>query len=346
MKTKSSLIDIIIPTYNYAKYIIECIESVKKQTFKDYTVTIIDNASTDNTREIVSSVIKDDSKFNYIRNESNIGSASSIYKAIGLTHNKYFIILCADDILLPEYLEKVVLEGLEKNSACAIGYSLTKRKVHDIIYEDMRFHYPNLPTGVHEINHYLCFTNWILLSFGVIRRDVWNALNMNKSHFEKFYSSSPRGGNLGDHYMWAKLTANSPAYVVDERLGIYRVHDESHTISTGKNLLMEETILLYDLIYYDNDIFDDATRYIAKINQIGRLLTSNGICKTAIDVCFSAKLANILRGKKHVILKIVYDSLNTLTYDSSEVVNNPYLDELVNIKSLGEILGVASSNHE
>ena len=95
-------VSIIIPTYNSAKYIPDAINSILNQTFKDYEIIIVDDGSTDNTREILN---KYNSKIRYIYQENKGPSAA---RNIGIKNakGKYIAFLDADDIWLPDKLQR------------------------------------------------------------------------------------------------------------------------------------------------------------------------------------------------------------------------------------------------
>ena len=62
---EKGLVSVITPTYNCAKFIRETIESVQKQTYQQWEMIIVDDCSTDNTKEIVDKYIKEDSRIKY-----------------------------------------------------------------------------------------------------------------------------------------------------------------------------------------------------------------------------------------------------------------------------------------
>ena len=66
-------VSIITPTYNHEKYIEDCIKSVLKQTYEDWEMIIIDDASTDNTVKIAEKYEKEDSRIKLIAHEENYG---------------------------------------------------------------------------------------------------------------------------------------------------------------------------------------------------------------------------------------------------------------------------------
>lgn len=94
---------VIIPTYNRALFIKKAIQSVIAQTFTDFELIIIDDASTDNTREMVQSF--SDSRIIYMRNETNLERCISRNKGIILAKGNYICFLDSDDYHLSNHLE-------------------------------------------------------------------------------------------------------------------------------------------------------------------------------------------------------------------------------------------------
>lgn len=99
-------VTVAIPTYNRAHYLKESIPSVLAQTFMDFNLVIIDNASTDNTGEVVRSFA--DPRIEYFRNECNLGIIGNWNRAIELCVGEYLNIFGDDDKMLPNFLEKSV----------------------------------------------------------------------------------------------------------------------------------------------------------------------------------------------------------------------------------------------
>lgn len=82
-------------TYNRAHYIGQAIDSVLSQSFSDWELLIVDDASTDTTEEIVRSY--EDSRIVYIKNESNLGITKNRNKALSLAKGEYIAVLDSDD---------------------------------------------------------------------------------------------------------------------------------------------------------------------------------------------------------------------------------------------------------
>ena len=104
---------IIIPSYNRAHSIRKAIESVFNQTFKDIEIIIIDDASTDNTKEVILEM--NDQRIIYHRNEINQERCNSRNKGIELAKGEYICFLDSDDYHLPNHLQ-TIYEVIEKNN--------------------------------------------------------------------------------------------------------------------------------------------------------------------------------------------------------------------------------------
>lgn len=99
------LISIITPTYNCGKFIGETIESVIKQSYENWEMIIVDDCSTDNTKEVVEEYIKKDSRIKYHLLESNSGAAVARTRAMELAQGKYMAFLDSDDLWMTNKLE-------------------------------------------------------------------------------------------------------------------------------------------------------------------------------------------------------------------------------------------------
>lgn len=91
-------ITVYTPTYNCAKYLEKAIESVLCQTYQDFELIIVDDASTDNTAQILQKY-RNNSRIRITRNKKNLGFVRSAIKAINLAKGKYIVRLDADDYL-------------------------------------------------------------------------------------------------------------------------------------------------------------------------------------------------------------------------------------------------------
>ena len=104
MNTKSPAITVLMPVYNGAKYLNESIDSILNQTFSDFEVFIIDDASTDDSVKIIKSY--DDNRIRLVENKKNLGQSETLNKGLRLAKGKYIARMDQDDISMPERLKK------------------------------------------------------------------------------------------------------------------------------------------------------------------------------------------------------------------------------------------------
>ena len=121
------LVSIIMPSYNTGKYIAETIASVMAQTYTDWELIIVDDASTDNTAEVVQNVATTNaSKIRFLQNVHNSGAAVSRNRALREARGKWIAFLDSDDLWAPEKLQKQ-LDFMVKN-----GYAFSYTKYEEI----------------------------------------------------------------------------------------------------------------------------------------------------------------------------------------------------------------------
>lgn len=85
-------------TYNDSRYIAQSVESVLNQTFKDWEFIIINDASTDNTDEIIKRYKNQDKRIYYVSNNKNIGLTRNLISAVNLSKGKFIARIDGDDI--------------------------------------------------------------------------------------------------------------------------------------------------------------------------------------------------------------------------------------------------------
>src|SRR5262249_40939182 len=108
MRRTSALptVSIILPAFNAADYLEATVRSVLAQTFTDFELLLLDNASTDDTPAVATALV--DPRLQYRRNPTNVGYAGNVELGRSLASAPYVVVLNADDIWEPTYLAKTV----------------------------------------------------------------------------------------------------------------------------------------------------------------------------------------------------------------------------------------------
>ena len=117
---KSPKISLIMSVYNGENYLAEAIESVINQSFTDWELIVINDCSTDSTGEILAKYASQDARVKVYTNEVNLRLPSSLNKALELAEGKYIARMDADDICLPDRLQKQN-DFMEKNGDVALS---------------------------------------------------------------------------------------------------------------------------------------------------------------------------------------------------------------------------------
>ena len=102
IQTSSPKVSILIPVYNREAFIAACVQSALEQTFTDFEIIIVDNASTDTTWKICQQIAEQDKRIRIFRNERNIGPVRNWRRCIEEARGVYGKILWSDDLISEE----------------------------------------------------------------------------------------------------------------------------------------------------------------------------------------------------------------------------------------------------
>src|SRR5215831_2485492 len=214
------LVSFVVPCYNYAHLLAQCIHSILGQTYKEFEILIMDNCSPDNTPEVAASF--NDPRVKHIRNEVNLGHVRNFNKGITMAQGKYVWLISPDDWLRsPDVLQRYV-ELMERNPQ--VGYVFcramevrgskeiglgqwTNCGPQDCIWEG--------PSFVMQLAKKYC----VHLSAALVR----------KEGYEKFGMFSLEMPHANDAYLFFVLAIHyQVAYLADPMVSV-RVHEASLT---------------------------------------------------------------------------------------------------------------------
>ncbi len=214
-------VSIITAVYNGQKHIAETIESVLTQTHINWEMIILDDGSTDNTKEIVTAYLKDKRiKYFYQKNQKQIIARNN---AFNLTQGEYIAILDADDIWMPTKLEKQ-LNLIRNDPSIGIVYTDIQKIDHDgtNIYTRSCKDITSNPIRYQIVSNNLAFSSFL------IRKRAINSSLLD----ERFFG-------VGDQYLTIKLALDGWHFAfVDEKLLKYRVHK----LGLSKSLFFSEIV--------------------------------------------------------------------------------------------------------
>ena len=109
-----------LPVRNGMPYVVECLDSIRRQSFADFDLLVCDNASTDGTEEVVREAVRDDSRIRYLRVQSDSGASANFNRCFAGTGGGLFTWVASHDRFLPRYLEQTVshLKAYSDHAMC------------------------------------------------------------------------------------------------------------------------------------------------------------------------------------------------------------------------------------
>ncbi len=130
-------------TYNRAKYIEQAIESVFDQTFQDWELIVLDDASTDNTEEIIKKYTDKDNRVKYFKNNLNIGISKNRNKSLSLSNGEYVAVLDSDDYWIDKNKLEKQVDFLDKHpDYCLVGTHFIKFDKESVFTKFKKKQYP------------------------------------------------------------------------------------------------------------------------------------------------------------------------------------------------------------
>jgi glycosyltransferase involved in cell wall biosynthesis len=203
--------------YNGEDYLAEAIESVLNQTFKDFELIVINDCSTDSTGEILNRFAELDKRVKVHTNEVNLRLPSSLNKAISYAQGKYIARMDADDICLPERLEKQY-KFMENNPNVALSSCRFMTLKNGVISSGGC----GGKSDNESIKALLLVTNPILHPGIIAKADAIRSL-----WYDKNFTCTE------DMELWTRFVmAGYDIEIMPEYLMIYRLHDKQITETT------------------------------------------------------------------------------------------------------------------
>lgn len=213
-------VSVIIPSYQYAHFVGEAIESVLAQTYKDYEIIVVDDGSTDNTSEILSNF---GDQISVIYHRENRGLSAARNTGIRISKGKYLAFLDADDVWMPDKL-RLQVKLLDQNSDVGLVFS-------DMTYfgkrcgsEKRAFQEVSPSSG--KVFKDLFVKDFIPMPTVIVRKICFEKVGL----FDESLTSCE------DHDMWLRIAKFFKVDYVDASLGKYRLHQRNMSKKREKML--------------------------------------------------------------------------------------------------------------
>ena len=107
------MISVIVPVYNVEKYLEECLDSIQNQTFSNIEIILVNDGSSDNSKEICKKYCEQDNRFKLI-NQTNQGQSVARNTGVAASKGEFIAFVDSDDIIRQDYLEVLMRHMSEK----------------------------------------------------------------------------------------------------------------------------------------------------------------------------------------------------------------------------------------
>lgn len=252
-------VSVIIPNYNKAPYLKKRITSILQQTYQNFEIICIDDASTDNSREIFNEFTDIERFTKFLYRETNGGIFTAWNTGIRKAHGEYIWIAESDDYA-DKYLLETLVKILDRNPNVGLAYCdswiVDEQDAILSIYDkywitceaQARWKRDFINDGKHECRHYLFYKNTIPNASAVLVR---------RSLYEKVGGAPDDMKLNGDWLLWLKILSISDIAFVAKPLNYFRTHATTmrnvHTL-TGRNI--EESFRILHYIAQESNISD------------------------------------------------------------------------------------------
>ncbi|WP_366184802.1 glycosyltransferase family 2 protein [Flavobacterium ovatum] len=235
----SPFISVVMPVYNCALYIEEAVNSILNQTFTDFELIIIDDASTDGTTDILKKYT--DPRIITLYKTLNQGVSSATNEGFRLANGKYIARMDADDIAVKERFEKQVriLEQNKKILVCSSWVQHFGKSSSLIKFKETH----------EEILSELLIQCSICMPASMFRREELEGY---------FYEENKHSGE--DYDFWTKIAWKGEFYNIQEALLLYRVHDTQASKIYKPQQIVDDIQIQLSLLKklaYDKDKYPD-----------------------------------------------------------------------------------------
>lgn len=242
------LVSVITLCYNHSKFVLEALESVRQQSYKNIQWIIIDDCSSDNSVDLIQEWIeKHRVNCHFIVHVSNHGVLKTVNEAISLTRGKYIAYAPSDDIWVLDKLEHQVAQMEKLSEEVAVLYSDSYRidpngnKIDKLFIEACCRNFSSIPTG--NIFQDLLRGNFIQGSTTLIRRNCIDKVGLYDENLV-----------YEDWDMWLRISSHYHFFFSNKISVYYRVVPNSltHVFFLSKNIPAALTCYNMFMKYYDD----------------------------------------------------------------------------------------------
>ena len=240
------LISIVIPVYNAEKYLEQCLNSIKDQTYKNFEVILVNDGSIDHSESICMDFVKVDTRFKYF---TKVNGGASSARNFGLDHvtGDFITFIDADDWVDENHLEVLINNIKDNNSDMAVS-SIKKFDMSNNFHFRMYSNQEKYLLNYNKLNReeFLVILPKLILANNSYKVAVSKLFKKELVTDVRFDESIIYGEDL-EFFFKIYNNINSISYI-DEVTYVYRLHDERSSSKFGQ-LHMEQELAIYKKMY-------------------------------------------------------------------------------------------------
>lgn len=213
-------VSVIIPNYNYEQFLCDAIESLLAQTFQDFEIIIVDDASIDGSWNVCKKYHNPEHNIIAIRNERNIGTAATINVGIHNSSGVFITILSSDDMFMPNRLEVLYQASLDNPHSAIYDDMIWRSKDGDKIMRMTEYYFDDVRSKASPGLLFMC-----TMHAGIMYpREAWEEVSG--------YPEIMRDGREDWAFNIALGRAGYCGVHIKQALYIYRRHDSNRSMSS------------------------------------------------------------------------------------------------------------------
>jgi glycosyltransferase involved in cell wall biosynthesis len=243
----SPSVSVVVPCYNYGRYLPELIAGVLDQPGLDVDILIVDDASPDGSGEVGERLAADNQRVNVLRHRSNKGHILTYNDGLSAVTGDYVVLLSADDMLPPGALTRAVALMQEYPS---VGF----------VYGFARSFTGDAPVTPARVRNWTVWPGeqWLRISTRRARCFISSPeVVMRRAALESVGYYDPRLPHSGDLDMWLRTALNWDVGRVNGSVqALYRVHDSNMHLTTFAGMLtdLRERRLTFDMLFDEHAV--------------------------------------------------------------------------------------------
>lgn len=264
---------ILVASYNNAHFLKECFDSVLVQTYQDFEVIVVDDASPDNSVELISEYVNSDDRFKLYKNAKNKGCGFTKNRCAELATGELCGFLDPDDALMPNAIERMATAFLESPTKVLISSKFYFTDLN-LNINGKGLHGQQVP----ENTSYLVFGKGAITHFTVFKRQAYNSAG----------GIDPKFKRAVDQDLYLKLEEQGEIGFLDEFLYKYRRNKNSISANGNKDKARYWKIIALEDAYNRRKGLSDNIQ-LSKIYELKRNLYLTKIRDSSLSKKYISK---------------------------------------------------------